>query len=185
MNQAADNFISQSRKLLSAEYLPKITRCLKELPAADLWWKPNPNSNSAGNLIRHLSGNVRQWLVAGVGRTPDTRDRRSEFEASGGQGATVLLGSLRTTLSEADAVLASLTADDLLDGRTIQGLNVTVLEAVYHVVEHFSAHVGQLIYITKLRTGLDLQFYAMNEDGTVRRGWLGRSRPPSQKPRLA
>ena len=173
MNAFAENFISQSRKLLSAEYLPKIGRCLDILPATDLWWKPNANSNSAGNLLLHLSGNVRQWLVAGVGRVPDTRQRHKEFEPALEQDAATLLAALRTTVAEADAVLYGLMPAELADTRIIQGLNVTVLEAVYHVVEHFSTHVGQLIYITKMRTGRDLRFYSMNEDGSVRRGWLG------------
>ena len=176
MTNTVDPFISHSRKLLSAEYLPKIAECLQVLPAADVWWKPNPNSNSVGNLLLHLSGNVRQWLIAGVGRAPDTRERHKEFEASGGAEAQVLLAALRQTVVEADAVLAEVTREELSSVRTIQGLNVMVLEAIYHAVEHFATHTGQIIYITKMRTAYDLRFYAMNDDGSVRRGWRTHAR---------
>ncbi|MDE2731296.1 MAG: DUF1572 family protein [Bacteroidota bacterium] len=165
-------FIGQSRKHLLRDYWPKICRCIETLEDGDLWWRPNAASNSPGNLLLHLAGNVRQWIIAGVGQGPDIRQRRTEFEAQSGLQSHQLLGRLHETLMEADAVLAALSPADLMAPRTIQGIEVTVLEAVYHVVEHFSTHVGQLIYITKLRTGRDLRFYAMNADGTVRRGWL-------------
>lgn len=172
MPDPATAFIAQSRKLLLREYWPKICSCVKTLPEGDLWWKPNAASNSTGNLLLHLAGNVRQWIIAGVGEMPDTRIRHTEFEADGGQDAPALLSRLHDTLQEADAILARISQAELAAPRTIQGIDVTVMEAIYHVVEHFSAHVGQLIYITKLRTGQDLRFYAMNADGTVRRGWL-------------
>ena len=165
-------FIGQSRKHLLKDYWPKICRCIENLDDKDLWWRPNAVSNSPGNLLLHLAGNVRQWIIAGVGQSPDARQRHLEFEAQSGLQAAELLGKLHETLKEADAVLAQLSPADLIASRTIQGIEVTVLEAIYHVVEHFSTHVGQMIYITKLRTGRDLRFYAMNADGTVRRGWL-------------
>lgn len=172
MADLAQAFIDQSRRFLQAEYLRKIERCVGELSDEDLWWRPNEQSNSAGNLLMHLAGNVRQWIIHGVGGAPDTRQRQREFDAREGQAAEALLARLRETLDEADRVLAALDAEALAAPRQIQGIDVSVLEAVYHVVEHFSTHVGQIIYITKLRTGRDLLFYAMNADGTVRRGWL-------------
>ena len=173
MADVAQAFIDQSRRFLRAEYLRKIEHCVAELADDDLWWRPNEDSNSVGNLLMHLAGNVRQWIIHGVGGAPDTRQRQQEFDAREGDAAEGLLARLRETLDEADRVLAGLDAEALSAPRQIQGLDVTVLEAVYHVVEHFSAHVGQVIYITKLRTGRDLRFYAMNADGSVRRGWLG------------
>ena len=172
MHDSREKFISQSRKLLLQEYWPKIVRCLEVLPVEDLWWRPNGISNSIGNLLLHLSGNVRQWIVAGVGESPDTRVRHEEFETTTELDSDVLLSRLYSSLQEVDAVLARLVSEDLTQTRTIQGMRVTVLEAVYHVVEHFSTHVGQIIYITKLRTGTDLRFWIINADGTVRRGWL-------------
>ncbi len=173
MPDAAQVFLEQSRRYLSAHYLPKIERCLEKLTDEDLWWRPNEASNSVGNLLLHLAGNVRQWIVSGVGGAPDVRQRQHEFDAHAPVPAAMLLARLRETLVEADGVLADLDAAALLESRRIQGLDVTVFEAVYHVVEHFSTHVGQIVYLTKLRTGRDLGFYQMAADGTVRRGWLG------------
>ena len=172
MADVAQAFIDQSRRFLRDEYLGKIEQCVGELSKDDLWWRPNEVSNSAGNLLLHLAGNVRQWIIHGVGGAEDTRQRQQEFDERNGGAAGLLLARLRETLSEADRVLAGLTPEDLVEPRRIQGIDVTVLEAIYHVVEHFSTHVGQIIYVTKLRTGRDLRFYEMNADGSVRRGWL-------------
>lgn len=169
---AGQAFLEQSRRLLGAEYMPKIERCVRLLPEEDLWWRSDPASNSVGNLLLHLAGNLRQWITHGVGGAPDRRTRSAEFDAGGGRSADEMLAHLAAAVAEADRVLAALPPARLFDRRRIQGIDVSVLEAVYHVVEHFSTHVGQIIYITKMRTGKDLQFYAMNADGSVRRGWL-------------
>src|SRR6185437_10154721 len=115
--------------------------------------------NAIGNLVLHLCGNVRQWIVAGVGEQPDIRQRSTEVDARSAGGSTELLARLRTTVEEAAAVIESLTPERLAERRTIQKYEVPVLEAVYHVVEHFSMHTGQIIFATKLFTGEDLAFY--------------------------
>ena len=175
MSDIAQAFIDQSRRLLLKEYLRKIERCVDELSDEDLWWRPNETSNSVGNLLLHLAGNVRQWIISGVGGAHDGRQRQQEFDAHASLPAEALLARLREALDEVDRVLADLDPTDLSQRCHIQGLDVTAFEAIYHVVEHFSTHVGQIVYVTKLRTGRNLQFYEMNADGSVRRGWLSAS----------
>ncbi len=140
------------------------------LTTEDLWWRPNRGSNSIGNLILHLAGNVRQWVVGGIGGAPDVRKRQEEFDREGGMTGEELLELLEATLAEVDDVLADFSADRLGEERVIQGLNVTVLRALYHVVEHFSMHTGQIIYLAKLRSGRDLGFYRFR-DGHVETTW--------------
>jgi uncharacterized damage-inducible protein DinB len=163
-------FIGESRRYLRDEYLPKIRRALEGLTVDDLWWRPNKESNSVGNLILHLAGNVRQWVAGGIGGAPDVRERQEEFDRKGGMTGPELLEFLEATLAEVDDVLADLSADRLGEERVIQGLNVTVLQALYHVVEHFSMHTGQIIYLAKLRSGRDLGFYRVR-DGHVETMW--------------
>lgn len=155
----ATEFLERSRHYLGVEYPTKIRRCLDALPAPALWRRSDEQSNSVGNLLLHLAGNVRQWIVSSVGDAPDTRYRAAEFAAREGATADELFGALRGTLDEADAVLASLSAAQLLTHRTIQGRDVTVLDAVYHVVEHFSLHTGQIILLTKLYAPGRIAFY--------------------------
>ena len=158
-------FVDESRRRLRDEYLPKIERALRELGPEDLWWRPNSSSNSIGNLLLHLEGNVRQWILHGVGRQRGARDRDAEFAAHGGRSRRALLQRLQRTLAAADVVLARLGPDELRGARHIQVYDVTVLQAVYHVVEHFSGHTGQILWIVKMRRGRDLGFYADLEAG--------------------
>jgi uncharacterized damage-inducible protein DinB len=152
-------FLAQSRRYLAFEYPTKIQRCLDVLPADAIWRRDDEASNSIGNLLLHLSGNIRQWIVSGVGGAPDARQRSAEFDARGGGDAAVLMERLLATVREADAVLASLDAQRLRELRTIQGRNVSVLDAVYHVVEHFSMHTGQIILLAKRFAPARVQFY--------------------------
>lgn len=170
MMNSGPAFIEESRRYLREDYLPKIRRCLEALPDGDLWWRPNDASNSVGNLLLHVAGNIRQWVVSGIGGEPDLRERDEEFSADGGARSVDLLAHLEATLEDVDRVLGSLDPGRL-DGRlVIQGNDVTVLEALYHAVEHFSMHTGQIIYVTKLRSGSDLRFYDV-KDGIARKNW--------------
>jgi uncharacterized damage-inducible protein DinB len=163
MNDAASAFLDESRRYFLADYLPKIERCLERLTDAQVWWRANEESNSVGNLLLHLEGNARQWIVCGVGRAPGERDRDREFDERDGLSRERLLSALRTTLEEVDGVLARLDPYALLERRHIQGLDVTVLAAVFHVVEHFSMHTGQIILLTKQLSSDDLAFYEFDE----------------------
>jgi uncharacterized damage-inducible protein DinB len=152
-------FLEEARSLLTEDFLPKIRRCLEVLEEDDLWWRAHENNNSVGNLILHLCGNVRQWIIASLGREPDLRQRSKEFSERTHISKADLLAKLERTLQEADRVLASFDVDKLLVERIIQGFQTTPLGAIFHVVEHFSFHTGQIIYITKLRRAVDLKFY--------------------------
>lgn len=152
----AQQFIEQSRRYLADEYAPKIEACLRRLTLEQIWWRPNESSNSIGNLVLHLSGNVRQWIVSGVGGAPDRRVRQAEFDERGMQSGEQLTQTLRDAIGDVDLVLASLTDEDLSGPRIIQGESVTVLGAIYHVVEHFGMHTGQITFIAKLQLDADL-----------------------------
>jgi len=159
MDEVSHSFIACSRAYFADEYLPKIERCLELLTDEQIWWHANPQSNSIGNLLLHLSGNVRQWIVCGLGGAPDDRDRDSEFAQRDMIPRDELLARLKQTLTEADQALAKFDADKLLEKYLIQGSEVTAMAAIYHVVEHFSMHAGQIFLLTKQLTATDLHFY--------------------------
>ena len=159
MNDSGHEFIARSRHHLAQDFLPKIESCLRQLSDEQIWWRPNEQSNSIGNLILHLCGNARQWIVSGLGGEPDARDRTAEFAQRELIPGASLHSLLKRTLSEVDSTLERCDTSKLLDRQTIQGTDVTALEAIFHVVEHFSMHTGQIILLTKLMTATDLRFY--------------------------
>jgi uncharacterized damage-inducible protein DinB len=155
----SEEFVRQSERFLVEDLLPKIKAAVALLSEDELWWRPNPQSNSVGNMILHLSGNVRQWIVSGVGHAPDRRKRDQEFLEQGPMPSQELLGNLESTVAEAVDVLRRLDRTSLLGKEKIQAYEVTLVQAIFHVVEHFSYHTGQIIYVAKLLKGVDTQFY--------------------------
>jgi len=146
-----------ARKL--QELAERIETCLGKLAPEQIWARGGENENAIGNLVLHLCGNVRQWILCAVGGQPDARDRDSEFAARGGVSIPELSGRLRETVDQAAAVIVALPPERMAESLLIQGDRVSVLEAIYHVVEHFSMHTGQILFATKMLTGHDLGFY--------------------------
>jgi hypothetical protein len=165
-SELASLFLEFSRTKLLAQFWPRIKECVAPLTAEQVWWRPNDASNSIGNLLLHLDGNVCQWLVASFNKDEDQRNRPAEFAAQSGLSATELLARLGATLDEAGRVLDRLTVDEFLAPYEIQGYHVRGLDAVYQVVEHFGLHYGQIVYITKSLLAKDLGFYKeLNKTG--------------------
>ena len=138
----------------------RIEMCVDRLTPEQLWMRHSENENAVGNLMLHLAGNVRQWILTGVGGAPDHRDRDSEFAAREGIGAQELKARLRSTVDEAAVLIRALPPERLTQIIRPQGYEGTVLTAIYHVVEHFAGHAFQIMFATKLLTGGDLGFYA-------------------------
>ncbi|MDX6613129.1 MAG: hypothetical protein QOD75_2315 [Blastocatellia bacterium] len=159
MNEVGAAFIAKARDLLVNDYLPKIERCCERLTDQQIWQRPNAESNSIGNLVLHLSGNLRQWIVCGVGDSSDARNRSEEFAERRLIPRDELLERIRETVREADSALAQMDLNVLVEQRVIQSCEVKVLDAIFHAVEHFSMHTGQIILLTKMVTGSDLKFY--------------------------
>jgi uncharacterized damage-inducible protein DinB len=155
----AHDFIDYSARKLD-QLAERIESCFDRLTEEQVWARGGENENAVGNLALHLCGNVRQWIVSGVGGEPGGRNRDAEFAARGGAGIADLKRRLRDTISAASAVLRNLPDERLTERVTVQNYDVTVLEAIYHVVEHFSMHAGQIVFATKMLTGADLGFYS-------------------------
>jgi len=168
-SEVARAFVERSRLFLLNDYLPKIELCLNDLADEQIWWRPNDQTNSIGNLVLHVCGNIRQWIVSGVGNHKDERIREAEFAQRDVIPKSGLLEHLRTTLSDVDKVLSNLDSGILLERRNIQGRDVSVLQAIFHVTEHFSMHTGQIIMLTKIVTARDLGFYDLSSGVPVDR----------------
>jgi len=138
----------------------RIEVCVGRLTPDQVWGRGTENQNAIGNLLLHLTGNVRQWILSGIGGAEDNRARDQEFSERRSIDPAELVARLRVTVSEAEEVIRHLSAERLMERFTVQGYEVTKLEAIFHVVEHFSGHTFQIIFATKLLMGEDLGFYA-------------------------
>lgn len=155
-----DLLVGEVRRRLIIESVPRLKKCLHELTETEIWYKPNEHSNSAGNLVLHLCGNVRQWVLSGLGGQPDNRTRSLEFSEKGPLPASELIGRLDELMAEVEEVLDHLTPEALLQPVQVQGSQETGLSILVHVVEHFSYHVGQITYFVKWKNNMDMGYYA-------------------------
>jgi len=151
--------IEQDFLKFSADKLEQLSQriedCLGRLTPEQIWMRNTDNDNAVGNLVLHLCGNVNQWIGSGVAGKPDTRERDREFAARDGELGT----RLSSTIAEATGIIRNLAPERLSEMLLVQKYNVTVMEAIYHVVEHFGQHTAQIIFATKLLTGQDLGYY--------------------------
>ncbi len=139
--------------------LERITVCLGELTEQEVWQRPNGSSNSVGNQLLHLSGNIRQWIHNGIGQLPDVRERDTEFAATNGPTGQELLAELAEVIGTAVAIIEQQEASSLHPERPVQAYVHDGNYIILHVVEHFSYHTGQIIFWTKLLRDRDLHLY--------------------------
>lgn len=156
--EAGQLFLDFSIRKLE-QLLGRIRACVGRLDQEQIWARTGDESNSVGNLLLHLNGNLRQWIIAGIGGKPDVRVRDREFAARGGTPAAELMAGLEATVAETVSVLRAVGPERLMESYQPQNYRVTIFEGIYHVVEHFAQHTGQIIFATKLLTKQDLGFY--------------------------
>src|SRR5688572_6709918 len=101
-NDLAAAVTTEANKELTAA-LVKIKHCLGQLNEEQVWWRPSESMNSVGNLMLHLAGNLRQWIVSGIGGANDTRNRPGEFAERGPIAKAELLRRLEQAVSDAQA----------------------------------------------------------------------------------
>jgi len=131
--------------------LERVCACLEGLSEAQLDWRPSVDgANSACVIAAHTLGNARAWVLGIACGRPIERDRAAEFRASGRREA--LVAQTRSLSGEIDSALAALPPRDI-DRRLVpeqslwgegQAQEISVREALAHVVEHASIHLGQL-----------------------------------------
>jgi len=154
-----DNLINEVKRRMIEEGVERIRKSLEKLNLEEVWEKPNANSNSMGNLVLHLCGNVRQYFLAGIDQQKDTRERQKEFDVQEPIPTSELMEKLDSLMEEVIVALDKITYNQLTETRRVQGFNETVLSILVHVTEHFSYHVGQITYYVKLKKNVDMNYY--------------------------
>ena len=152
-------FAVEVRRRLVEESLPRIKKCLTRLSDEEIWRRPNDNTVSIGNLILHLNGNVKQWVISTLGGKEDNRVRQGEFDETGPIDRDKMISDLEETLAEVNQILKNLTTDQLTGSYMVQGFEENGVSILTHVTEHFSYHVGQITYSTKSMKDTDMGYY--------------------------
>ncbi|MDD5088042.1 MAG: DUF1572 family protein [bacterium] len=159
MTDLGQNFLREIARLLRDVHLPRIREAVELLSDQELWARAGDATNSVGNLLLHLEGNVRQHVICGVGGIADSRNRPLEFAARGGVSKEILLKKLEETVREAAQILEEFDPSLLLEKRVIQNNDVVLMDDILHVLEHFSYHAGQIILVAKTLKQHDFGWY--------------------------
>lgn len=157
--QFRDEFINQSVYRIN-ENTKRILKSLQEIDETETWQRSNENSNSIGNIILHLCGNIRQYIISSLGETEDVRLRDAEFAAKDGFNKSELLAKLNGTINDAIRVIESTDEKRLLKVYSVQGFDLSGIGIIIHVTEHYSYHTGQIAFWIKQLKNKDLGFYA-------------------------
>lgn len=158
--------IGHAADALARAYLAETTRglvalrrqaadALAQLPDDMLWTPLDPESNSAGVIVRHMAGNLRSRFtdfLATDGEKP-TRDRDDEFVGHPELGRAALMAEWAAGWACIEGSVAALAPAQLLDSVVIRGEPLTVLEALERAVRHAAGHVGQLVLLAKHHAG--------------------------------
>lgn len=150
----------ETRRRILEEFIPRILKCLSLLSEEDVWFRPNKESNSIGNLVLHVEGNARQWIISGLGGAKDERNRKIEFEEKGPLPKIQLIEKLNLLYRDIEFILNKIDLKNLITVRRVQVFDETGLAILIHAIEHFSYHTGQIAYATKMITNSQLGFYA-------------------------
>jgi len=153
LTDVSRQFLSDSRAFLTEDYLPKIERSVSQLTPEQIWFRANDASNSIGNLLLHLAGSSRYWAIEVIGSQPIGRIRQQEFDRREPSSPDRLVADLRAAVADVDRRLAELSAETLVEKRISHDQELTVLWCVYHIVEHFSMHTGQILTMTTALVG--------------------------------
>jgi uncharacterized damage-inducible protein DinB len=152
-------FIDESLRRIN-ENTFKIEACMKQLDEKDIWFRHNDHINSIGNMILHLCGNIRQYIISSLGGVPDIRERDIEFSTTGGFTNAELTAGWQNTMDDAVTTIGQVSPENLLRRRVVQGTDLSGISIIIHVTEHYSYHTGQIIFLTKLYKNRDMGFYA-------------------------
>lgn len=140
--------------------LAQIEHCVQQLNDEQIWWRPSPELNSIGNLLCHLAGNLRQWVIAGLGGGPDVRNRPGEFAERGPLPLSAVWPPLQNTVQEAQTVLSDIQSEPerLIRRYRIQGFEVSGWDVVVHTVTHFRGHTQEITGLSRQILGKNYQF---------------------------
>lgn len=149
-NSVSDVALEALRGRITRILPAQIRTCVEELTEEQLWWRPNEQANSVGNLVLHMSGSMRHYLLRGVGGIQYERDRPAEFAERGPIAKTELLATFDETINQAAQILDSFDTSRFLNPTDEPNYVPTIFDTIFNIAIHLATHTGQIVYITKM-----------------------------------
>jgi uncharacterized damage-inducible protein DinB len=154
-----NEFIKESLASLDTQLLI-IETAINRLSEEDIWKKFKEEMNSVGNLCLHLAGSEYAFISSIIGGMPLIRKRSNEFTDYAIMNGKELVENLKNVRYQSKEVIEKMDYSDLAREIYLPASSSTVtpepsktqscLSVVLYVIEHYSFHTGQIVYITKL-----------------------------------
>ncbi len=138
--------------------LSRIAHCVNQLTDEQVWQRPPQGMNAIGNLLLHLTGNVKQMIVDNLSGSPDTRDRPAEFAARNTAPKAALLRHLTDAVQQAKAAFTAVSDERLARVVRVNNNDWTGIQAAIRSVGHFRGHAQEIIHMTREILGDKYQF---------------------------
>ena len=154
------------------DQLRRLKEAVADLDKSHLEWQPQPGFNTVGMLLTHIAVAEVYWInvaPAGIPLEPDgdklilktigirMDDDGLPLKPDSRHPATLSGKSLADYLSMLDKMRAATHAtlltwrdSDLDTGYPLRDMSVTRSWTLYHVLEHFAAHYGQILLLKHL-----------------------------------
>jgi len=136
----------------------QVEKAIAQLPDEDLYWQPDPESNSIAILMKHMAGNMlSRWtdFLTTDGEKP-SRNREGEFDEQI-RSRVDLVAFWERGWECALGTIESLTPADLDKTVHIRSEAHSVPQAIVVQLVHYSGHAAQIVYIAKHRRGAEWQ----------------------------
>ena len=145
------SFALEALRMRITKVLPaQIRTCIEQLSDEQLWWRPNEQSNSVGNLVLHVRGAIMHFLCRGVGKIDYERDRAAEFAESSTVTKTQLFAMFDEMVAKAEQTFEEIDAARLREPSTEPAYYSVVFEDLFGIAIHLATHTGQIVYVTKM-----------------------------------
>ena len=145
------------RRLLELQRLLLLT--LPKIEPQWLWQQPSTHIPCIGVQLRHMEGNLKQYIVVNLSGQKDKRERKKEFERDQKISLEQLSEGLLNELQQARALIDRASSSVWNEDYKVQGFSMTRLEACIHGVEHLNYHLGQIALLVKYYKPQDLGYY--------------------------
>ena len=138
------------RVRITRTFPDQIRAAVAELTDEQIWWRPNEESNSVGNLVLHLTGSLNHYLNRAFGGIEYQRDRAAEFSERKPIPRSELLARFDEMVVSAERTLSSMPLDRLGQSSPEPRMYTVAIEDLVGIATHVANHTGQILWIVKM-----------------------------------
>lgn len=152
-HEALESVIDTLRKRITKVLPQQVRDCLDLLDEEQIWWRPNEQSNSVGNIVLHVTGSLNHYLNRNLGNIPYDRDRAAEFAERRHLPEEQLRAVFDDMVAKAEQTFDGITTEGLDEPSPEPKMHNLVIDDLMNIAVHLANHTGQIVWIAKMLRG--------------------------------